>query len=147
MLNNKTVIINSRALMWWCLLVSLFATNAAVAASGHTVLSATSVKFYVTDAPWADVHYTINGANQQNIRMTASGTNHEYILNAATNSVVRYFYTIGNNSGGATDTAWVQFTLTAPTTPPPTGGVARVYQHCSYGGTAVGLAAGNYTLA
>lgn len=143
--------INSRVLMWcclmWCcLLVSLLSVQSVWAASGHTVLSATSVKFYVTDAPWADVHYTINGVNQQNIRMAASGTNHEHILNAATNSVIRYFYTIGNNSGGATDTAWVQFTLTAPTTPPPTGGVARVYQHCSYGGTAVGLAVGNYTL-
>lgn len=117
------------------------------AASGHTIQSATSVRFYVTDAPWADVHYTVNGANQQNIRMTASGTNHEYIANGlATGSVIRYFFTIGNNSGGATDTAWVQFTLTTTTTPPPTSGVATVYQHCSYGGTAVNLAVGTYTL-
>ncbi|HEY8939083.1 MAG TPA: hypothetical protein VIM59_02795 [Cellvibrio sp.] len=142
---KKIKAIKSTMVMWCCLLLSLFSIQSAWAASGHTVLSATSVKFYVTDAPWADVHYTINGANQQNIRMTASGTNHEYILNAATNSVIRYFYTIGNNSGGANDTAWVQFTLTGTTNPQP-GGVARVYQHCSYGGTAVGLAAGNYTL-
>lgn len=119
------------------------------AASGHTIQSSTSVRFYVTDAPWADVHYTINGGGQLNYRMTASGTNHERIVSGIpTNATVRYFFTIGNNSGGATDTAWVQFTMgtTPPPPPPPTGGVARVYQHCNYGGTTVGLAVGTYTL-
>src|SRR6187402_1477259 len=117
--NDRTI--NSRALMWCYLVVSLFFAQSAFAASGHTVLSATSVKFYVTDAPWADVHFTVNGANQQNIRMTASGTNHEYTASGiATGSAIRYFFTIGNNSGGATDTAWVQFTLTTTTNPPAT---------------------------
>lgn len=122
---------------------SLFSA-AVFAAYGHTILSATSVKFYVTDAPWADVHYTVNGVNQQNIRMSVSGTNNEYTLNnVATGSVINYFFTIGKSSGGATDTAWTQFTLTAPTT---STGVVTLYQHCNYGGYSAGLKEGSYTL-
>jgi len=79
-------------------------------AFGHTI-SGANVQFYVNNAPWADVHYTINGGGQQNLRMTVSGSNNTYTLtNVASGTVVRYSFTIGNTSGGATDTAWTTFT-------------------------------------
>jgi endoglucanase Acf2/chitodextrinase len=93
--------------------------------SGHTI-SGSNVQFYVNSAPWADVHYIVNGGGQQNIRMTASGSNHSYTLaNVASGATVTYRFTIGNSSGGQTETAWTTFTMggssggdtTAPSTP------------------------------
>jgi beta-glucanase (GH16 family) len=102
-------------------LAVLFATEAAAATSGYNITSSSSVQFWVNDAPWADLHYTINGGGQLNYRMTASGTNHSYtVTGIPSGATVRYFFTIGNSSGGATDTAWAQFTM-GTTNPPPTG--------------------------
>lgn len=79
--------------------------------SGHTIASSNSVRFYVNNATWADLHYTINGGAQQNIRMAYSNSANTYTLSAIPNgAIVRYFFTIANNSGGAYDTSWVQFT-------------------------------------
>ena len=128
------------------LLASFFCQFASAQQSGYTVTSSSSVRFYVNGAPWADIHYTVNGGVQQNIRMSASGTNHTYNLTGLnTGAVVRYFFTIGNNSGGATDTAWTQFTFNG-TTPPPTSGVVRLFEHCNYGGVSAGLGVGSYTM-
>ncbi len=86
-------------------------TSTPVSGSGHTVLSSNSVRFYVNNAGWADVHYTINGGAQQNLRMSNSSNTNTYTLSSIPSSaVVRYFFTIANTSGGAYDTAWTQFT-------------------------------------
>lgn len=87
-------------------------SSSAAATSGHLKLNATSVKFYANNSPWVDVHYTVNGGAQQNIRMlhNADNTNSYSAIGLPAGSVVRYFYTIGQTVG-ATDTAWVQFTL------------------------------------
>jgi chitodextrinase len=78
---------------------------------GHTI-SGSNVQFFVNSAPWADVHYTLNGGGQQNIRMTASGGNNTYTLpNVAVGTSVRYRFTIGLAAGGQTETAWVTFTM------------------------------------
>ncbi len=86
---------------------------AAVASTGngYTVLTSSSVNFYANNAPWADIHYTINGGGQQNIRMThnADNTNTFTLSSIPTSAVVRYSFTIGVAAGGQTDTAWVQF--------------------------------------
>lgn len=86
-------------------------SSSAAAAYGYTKPTANSVKFYANNAPWVDVHYTLNGGAQQNIRMThnADNTNNYTLSGVATGTVVRYSYTIGQ-SVGATDTAWFQFT-------------------------------------
>jgi endo-1,3(4)-beta-glucanase len=65
----------------------------------------------VNNAPWADVHYTVNSGLQQNIRMSHDAANNNYYtLNGIpSGAVVRYFFTIGLSTG-ATDTAWKQFT-------------------------------------
>jgi len=79
-------------------------------ASGHTI-SGSNVQFYVNDAPWADVHYTVNGGGQQNVRMTAAGGNNSYTLaNVPAGASVTYRFTIGLTAGGATETAWTTFT-------------------------------------
>ena len=85
-------------------------TNANGGGSGHTIAGA-NVQFFANNAPWADVHYTLNNGAQQNIRMTASGGNNTYTLaNVAAGTSVRYRFTIGLAAGGATETAWVTFT-------------------------------------
>jgi hypothetical protein len=79
-------------------------------AYGHTI-SGANVQFYVNNAPWADVHYTVNGGGQQNIRMTPAGGNNTYTLaNVPSGASVTYRFTIGVAAGGATETAWTTFT-------------------------------------
>lgn len=77
---------------------------------GHTIVGS-NVQFYVNNSPWADIHYTINGGAQQNIRMTQSGGNNTYTLpNVPGGAIVTYRFTIGLAAGGATETAWVTLT-------------------------------------
>jgi hypothetical protein len=86
------------------------ATNAGGGTHGHSI-SGGNVQFYVNNAPWADVHYTINGGLQQNIRMAQAGGNNTFTLsNVPGGATVTYRFTIGLAAGGATDTAWVTFT-------------------------------------
>jgi beta-glucanase (GH16 family) len=86
--------------------------DAAAATSGFTITSSSSVQFWVNDAPWADLHYQINGGTQLNVRMVANGTNHTYdVSSIPAGATVRYFFTIGSFTGGATDTPWQQFTM------------------------------------
>ncbi|WP_394835696.1 glycoside hydrolase family 16 protein [Pendulispora rubella] len=102
--------------------------DAAAATYGYNIVSSNSVQFYVNDAPWADVHYQINTDGQQNFRMSVNGGNNTYTVNnVPTGATVRYFFTIGNGSGGATDTAWTQFTM-GTTTPPPAGNWQVVWE-------------------
>ncbi len=90
----------------------LYPGSAAAATSGHTITSPSSVRFHVEDAPWADLHYQINGGGQLNVRMNASGNNHTYdVTGVSGGATVRYFFTIGSFSGGAVDTAWTQFAM------------------------------------
>ena len=92
----------------------LSATQAHAATSGFTITSSSSVQFWVNDAPWADLHYQINGGVQLNVRMAVNGTSNTFDVTAVpAGATVRYFFTIGSATGGATDTAWSQFTMTA----------------------------------
>jgi beta-glucanase (GH16 family) len=120
--------------------------EASAATSGHTLLANNQVQFWVNDAPWADVHYQLNGGAQQNVRMTPSGRNHALVVsNVPNGTVVRYFYTIGVDAGGATDTAWVQFTRgTTPTPTPTPGGPVCFFENTNYGGASFCNGAGNF---
>jgi beta-glucanase (GH16 family) len=94
---------------------TLTAAEARAATSGFTITSSSSVQFWVNDAPWADLHYQINGGGQLNVRMAVSGTSNTFNVTAVpAGAVVRYFFTIGSSTGGAVDTAWSQFTMSAP---------------------------------
>lgn len=85
--------------------------SSSAAAYGHSFLSSTSLRFFVNNAPWADVHYTINSGAQQNVRMThnADNSNTLDITGIPSGATVKYFYTIGQ-AVGAMDTAWMQTT-------------------------------------
>jgi beta-glucanase (GH16 family) len=89
-------------------------SSSVASTNGYTIASSTSVNFFANNAAWADIHFTINGGAQQNIRMTHNADNsNTYVLTGIpAGAVVRYFYTIGQATGAA-DTAWVQFTLPA----------------------------------
>ena len=84
------------------------------------------LRFFVNDAPWADVHYIVNNGAQQNLRMQVNGDDHQLIVNQLpTGAVVKFFFTIGNPAGGATDTPWQTVTVTGDVpdpnpNPPPT---------------------------
>jgi hypothetical protein len=96
----------------------LATTTASTSDYGYQTTSASSVQFYVNNAPWADIHYIVNGGAQMNVRMTVSGANNLYTLSGLkAGDVVKYFFTIGISTGGATDTAWAQFTMGTTTTP------------------------------
>ncbi|GGY74026.1 hypothetical protein GCM10011613_19200 [Cellvibrio zantedeschiae] len=92
--------------------VASSSSSSAAAAYGYTKVTTTSVKFYANNSPWVDVHYTVNGGAQQNVRMThnADNTNNFTATGIPVGATVRYFYTIGQNVG-AVDTAWAQFTM------------------------------------
>ncbi|WP_039912280.1 glycosyl hydrolase [Cellvibrio mixtus] len=89
---------------------SAVASSAVATPYGHTVLTSTSVRFHANNAAWADIHYTINGGAQQNIRMThnADNSNTYTVSNIPAGATVRYFFTIAQGAG-AIDTDWVQF--------------------------------------
>jgi beta-glucanase (GH16 family) len=89
-------------------------SSSAAATNGYTIVSATSVNFYANNAPWVDIHFTINGGAQQNVRMihNADNSNTYALTGIPAGAVVRYNYTIGQ-AIGAIDTAWVQFTMPA----------------------------------
>ncbi len=90
---------------------SVAASSSVASGNGYTVLSATSIRFYVNNAPWADIHFTISGGAQQNIRMTVSGSNNTYDVTGLTSgAVVNYFFTVGIAAGGAVDTTWASVT-------------------------------------
>jgi beta-glucanase (GH16 family) len=104
----------SRVILIGLVVSTVAATEAAAATSGFTITSSSSVQFWVNDAPWADLHYQINGGAQLNVRMVANGTNHTYNVSSVPGGAsVRYFFTIGNFDVGATDTPWSQFTMSA----------------------------------
>jgi beta-glucanase (GH16 family) len=131
----------------WALTLSvmLFAGTARAADVGYTVTSGSSVQFFVHGAPWADLHYQVNGGGQLNVRMTPSGTNHSWDVGGlSTGATVRYFFTVGA-AVGATDTPWAQFVFggTAPP-PPPSGGWAVVWEDTFDGNGAPSAANWNY---
>ncbi len=98
--------------------VASSSSSSAASGNGHTILTSTSVNFYANNAPWVDIHYTINGGAQQNVRMThnADNTNTLAVTGIPAGATVKYFYTIGLAAGGATDTSWVTFTMTGSAT-------------------------------
>src|SRR4051795_10735685 len=55
---------------------------------GYNTPSSTSLQFYVNSAPWADLHYTVNGGAQLNVRMTVSGANNTYTVSGLSTGAV-----------------------------------------------------------
>lgn len=86
---------------------------------------------------WVDVHYTVNGGGQQNVRMTYSSANarYEQPVAASAGAVLRFFFTY-NNGNPAYDTPYETYTVGGGTTnPPPPTGTVCFYADINYGGS------------
>lgn len=78
-------------------------------AYGASITGSSSLRFYVNNAPWADVHYTVNNGGQINVRMThnADNSNTLDVTSVPAGATINYFFTIGQ-AVGAMDTSWTQ---------------------------------------
>ena len=73
-----------------------------------------NLDFFVHDAPWADLHYNINGAGQQSFRMTHDGATNDNtwtVRDVPGGATVQWHFTIGTSSGGLTTTPPAQFVM------------------------------------
>lgn len=79
---------------------------------GINYASANSATAYVNNASWADIHYTVNGGPQMNVRMTQSGTSASYTISGLkSGDVVNYWFTYWDTSKNAAyDTASATYT-------------------------------------
>ncbi|WP_431287918.1 glycoside hydrolase family 16 protein [Roseateles chitinivorans] len=75
--------------------------------------TATSVKFSQATGTWADVHYTVNGGGQLNVRMLKEGSGNAFTVSGLKKGdVVRYSFTYWDPArNGAYDTAQQSYTL------------------------------------
>lgn len=89
-------------------------SSSSVAPNNGYTISGNSVTFYAKNAPWADIHYTVNNGGQMNVRMTHNADNsNTYVVNdLPSGAVINFSYTVGQ-AVGAYDTSWTQFTLPA----------------------------------
>ena len=71
------------------------------------------LKFAWTSSSWADVHYTVNGGGQMNVRMTQSGGANSYTASGLKiGDVVRYSFTYWDAANNyAVDTAPQTYTM------------------------------------
>jgi beta-glucanase (GH16 family) len=96
-------------------LAGLLVAPAAKAAvtTGYTTLSCSQVQFWANGVGWADLHYTVNGGGQLNVRMTQSGTSATYTVSGlSSGATVRSFFTyVPSGSSAAVDTAWATMTV------------------------------------
>ncbi|MCR4651125.1 MAG: RICIN domain-containing protein [Lachnospiraceae bacterium] len=129
---------------------------------GMSYASANSASAYVNDSSWADIHYSVNGGGQQNVRMTQNGNKATYTINGLNNNdTVSYWFTYSNTSGYVQDTARYSYTHTAGSTNNGGSGSGSnnsgssnnasgdiyIYQDINYGGRSASLGLGNYNLA
>ena len=75
--------------------------------------TATSVKFSQATGSWADVHYTVNGGGQLNVRMLKEGSGNAYtVTGLKKGDIVRFNFTYWDPArNGAYDTAQQSYTL------------------------------------
>jgi beta-glucanase (GH16 family) len=85
----------------------------ASAPTSITQTSATTLQFTTTTGSWADVHYTVNGGGQQNVRMRLDGSTNTFIAGGLKiGDVVRYSFTYWDTArNGAVDTAQQTYTM------------------------------------
>ncbi len=81
--------------------------------AGISQPTSTSVRFNEPIGTWADVHYTINGGGQMNVRMQKDGSGNAYtVTGLKAGDVVRYNFTYWDASrNGAYDSAQQSYTL------------------------------------
>lgn len=80
---------------------------------GVTQISATEAEFHVDTTAWADVHYTVNGGGQLNVRMTqAAGRNTYRVTGLSAGDTLNYNFTYWDAAtGSAVDTHTQTFVM------------------------------------
>ena len=71
---------------------------------------------YFANAPWVDVHYTVNGRSPMNVRMirnATTGMNSFTVNNLAAGANIEYSFTVGRPTGGAYGVRSSSFSLAA----------------------------------
>lgn len=136
-------------------------TSTPASGMGMNYAGANSATAYVNDSSWTDIHYSVNGGAQQNVRMTQSGTKATYTINGLNlGDTVKYWFTYSNTSGYTQDTAQYTYTHnkssssgsgsssgnTSSGNVNTSSGDIYIYQDINYGGTSASLGLGNYTL-
>lgn len=95
-------------------------TPAPTATYGATAQAGGLLQFYANGGAWADVHYSLAGGSQLNVRMNNSGTSNSYqISGLSSGEVVSYWFTIGQSDGSAVNTPTQTLSYAAPA-PAPT---------------------------
>ncbi|NQY64363.1 MAG: thiol oxidoreductase [Alteromonadaceae bacterium] len=90
------------------------ATGCAIVTSKFSVdvTSASSINFVVNVSGWADVHYILNGAGQQNFRMTNTGSSNVKALSGLTNGdSIDYSFTYLDDDSSVKTSAWITYTF------------------------------------
>lgn len=127
---------------------------------GMNYASSSSATAYVNDSSWTDIHYSVNGGGQQNVRMTQSGSKATYTINGLkSGDTVKYWFTHCNTSGYVKDTSSYTYThngsnssnnssnnTNSSNNVNTSSGDIYIYQDSNYGGRSASLGLGNYTL-
>ena len=95
--------------------LSCHTNNGRGLAPGTASSAGFTVEFFVKNAPWADILYTVNGASQA-FRMdhdAATNNNTWIVRDIPGGATVTYQFTIGNTSGGQSTTPVTTFTMAA----------------------------------
>jgi Peptidase inhibitor family I36 len=86
---------------------------------------------------WVDVHYQVNGGEQQNVRMGSANGRFEQALTVSSGQTLSYFFTY-DNGGPAYDSPRFSYTVGASTPPPgpspAQAGAVCFYEHDNYNG-------------
>ena len=86
-------------------------SNTPASGMGMNYAGDSSATAYVNDSKWTDIHYSVNGGGQQNVRMTQSGNKATYTVNGLkSGDTVKYWFTYCNTSGYVKDTASYSYT-------------------------------------
>lgn len=144
-------------------------SNTPASGMGMNYAGDSSATAYVNDSKWTDIHYSVNGGGQQNVRMTQSGNKATYTVNGLkSGDTVKYWFTYCNTSGYVKDTASYSYThkgnsssggsssgsSSSGSTSGSTSGTVNtasgdvtIYQDANYGGRSTSLGVGSYNLA
>jgi hypothetical protein len=123
----------------WCVLMMLFSVGAHAQTSsdftqGVDVNGSVATIWFrpaATSTTWVDVHYTLNGGPQQNLRMRLVNGRHEQpVSGVAAGNVLSYFFTY-NKGAPAFDSARFSFTVGNP---PAQSGAVCFFEHANYQG-------------
>lgn len=138
-------------------------TSTPTSGMGMNYAGSDSATAYVNDSSWTDIHYSVNGGGQQNVRMEQSGSKAVYTIKGLkSGDSVKYWFTYCNTSGYVKDTDSYTYTHNGGNSSGSTenqgstgnqtnvntaSGDIYIYQDINYGGRFAALGVGSYNLA